>query len=177
MCCAVHACRACLPMGMCRSLAVALDGMGPCCRQSRRLLPGAFGCCVACRAAWRLHDCTDLASLLAAPCPIPSPAAVTDYLRQKVFGFPTAPGPDGRLVALVPPGFFCSNGEAGCDGGACGCAGGAADASSSGLSSSSGNADAGQQSSSGSGCGSGRQASGGHELVTVWRDNVRVQRL
>eukprot|EP00887_Chlorella_sp_A99_P005891 scaffold1.g5891.t1 len=35
-------------------------------------------------------------------------ASVADYLHAKVFGLPTAPGPDGRLVAQVPPDFAAS---------------------------------------------------------------------
>ncbi|PRW20771.1 hypothetical protein C2E21_8875 [Chlorella sorokiniana] len=89
-------------------------------------------------------------------------ASVTDYLRQKVFGLPTAPGPDGRLVAQVPQGFFWSNG------GSSACNGSSSSSSSGGGS---------EQASSSSSCpeagssGSSGQNSGAHQLVTVWRDN------
>ena len=87
--------------------------------------------------------------------------AVTDYLRQKVFAFPTAPGPDGRQVAQVPPGFFLSNGGSSSSGSSSS----NADGSGGSSSSSSGEVDSGGSSSSGGGASS-------HELVTVWRDNV-----
>ena len=91
---------------------------------------------------------------------------MTDYLRQKVFGFPTAVGPDGRQVAQVPPGFFVNGSSTS-----------SSSTNGSGATSSGGDT-AGSSSSSGGGNGSKGSSSGsgasGHELVTVWRDNVSL---
>lgn len=84
---------------------------------------GCLCACVCWRCAAARQCCpgksglgTPSVQLIASPScqpvtPLRGPPAVTDFLRQRVFGLGTAPGPDGRLVALAPPGFFASSGD------------------------------------------------------------------
>lgn len=88
---------------------------------------------------------------------MPKPLAVADYLMLKVFGFPYEVNQvDGKVTAVVPPGFFRND-------------------SGDGVS-----IDAGSGSCAGAGHGSGAacnsaadgEADGSFRLVTVWRENV-----
>lgn len=105
-------------------------------------------------------------------------ATVTDYLRVRVFGFDTKPAPDGRKLAIVPPGFFTGmptttigifdTEAAGTEAGSAGDIPANAGGESGSIGDATATCSSGSPSSSNGGLGT---APEGFQLVTKWRDN------